>query len=69
MKKGKFHLYEKKWMCVLIMVCKAIVSAFQSYYLAKMFAVLVDGTTTQGIAVTVRTHMGEIFLLLTAIVN
>ncbi|MDE7184460.1 MAG: hypothetical protein K2O40_08300 [Lachnospiraceae bacterium] len=68
MKKSKFLLYEKKWMCALIMLCKAIVSAFLAYYVAKMLAVLVDGTTTHGIALTFRAHMGEIALLMAAIV-
>ncbi len=68
MKKSRFHLYEKKWMCILIMLCKAIVSAFLAYYVAEMLAVLVDGATMHGIAQTVRMHMGKIGLLLTAIV-
>lgn len=68
MKKNKFYLYEKKWLCMLIILCKALISAFLAYYVAKMLAVLVDGTITHGMAPTVRAHMGEIGLLFTAIV-
>lgn len=68
MDKWKFHLYEKKWTCILIMLCKAIISAFLTYYVAEMLAVLVDGTTMHGIALTFRENMGKIGFLLAAIV-
>ena len=50
------------------MLCKAIISAFLAYYVAEMLAVLVDGTTMHGIALTFRENMGKIGFLLAAIV-